>query len=58
MPEPVFDGGPRHFAGWDPRECGEHRTVGAHRAWCFDCAEWCYPHAEMACRGCEQGDGK
>jgi hypothetical protein len=50
--EPVFDPDASHFAGWSPRDCGDHRTVGARRAWCFDCAEWCYPHAEMACRGC------
>lgn len=23
----------------------EHRTVGPHRAWCFECTEWCYPAA-------------
>lgn len=23
----------------------EHRTVGPHRAWCYDCREWCYPHS-------------
>ncbi len=32
-----------NFLGHEPRECGEHRTVGPHRAWCFDCSEWCYP---------------
>lgn len=32
-----------HFIGHDPRVCGEHRTVGNHRAWCLDCQEWCYP---------------
>lgn len=40
------------FGGHFPRECGEHRTVGPHRAWCHDCGEWCYPDAEMACKGC------
>jgi hypothetical protein len=40
------------FAGHFPRECGEHRTVGPHRAWCHDCSEWCYPDGEMACKGC------
>jgi len=40
------------FDGYQPRECGEHRTVGPHRAWCHDCGEWCYPDAEMACKGC------
>lgn len=33
-----------HFLGFQPRDCGEHRTVGEHRAWCHDCREWCYPH--------------
>lgn len=42
-----------YFHGHTPRECGEHRTVGAHRAWCFDCTEWCYPRIDMACKGCE-----
>lgn len=41
---------PRHFAGHDGRECGEHRTTG-HRAWCFDDSEWCTQ--EIPCRGCE-----
>jgi hypothetical protein len=40
------------FEGHQPRECGEHRTVGPHRAWCFDCGEWCYPDEDMACKGC------
>jgi hypothetical protein len=40
------------YVGYQPRECGEHRTVGSHRAWCFDCSEWCYPNHEMACKGC------
>ena len=39
------------FEGHDGRECGEHRTVGSHRAWCHDCTEWCYP--EIPCRGCK-----
>jgi hypothetical protein len=39
------------FFGQELRECGEHRTVGSHRAWCFDCSEWCYPR--IPCRGCE-----
>lgn len=40
--EPMWD---EHgnFLGHEPRECGEHRTVGSYRAWCFDCGEWCYP---------------
>jgi hypothetical protein len=40
-----------NFEGHTPRDCGEHRTVGAHRAWCHDCREWCYPGA--GCQGCE-----
>lgn len=40
-----------HFLGHEPRECGEHRTVGEHRAWCFADSEWCYP--TEPCRGCE-----
>lgn len=40
-----------NFEGHEQRECGEHRTVGPHRAWCFDCNEWCYP--EAGCKGCE-----
>jgi hypothetical protein len=40
-----------NFHGHDERECDEHRTVGPHRAWCFDDAEWCYP--DSPCRGCE-----
>lgn len=44
-----------HFEGWQPRECGEHRTVGTHRAWCYDCHEWCYSHdISMACVRCER----
>ena len=51
--EPCADGSPR-FVGWEPRECGEHRTVGDYRAWCYDCTEWCYSSKiEMACKGCE-----
>jgi hypothetical protein len=40
-----------NFVGMEPRECGEHRTVGPHRAWCFECGEWCYP--ESPCVRCE-----
>jgi len=51
--EPCADGTPC-FVGWEPRECGEHRTVGDYRAWCFDCSEWCYSaQIDMACKGCE-----
>lgn len=38
------------FVGHNPRQCGEHRTVGDHRAWCHDCSEWCYP--TQPCRSC------
>ena len=40
------------FEGHTPRECGEHRTLGSHRAWCFDCHEYCYPRIAAACDGC------
>lgn len=40
-----------NFLGHSDRECGEHRTVGTHRAWCHDCSTWCYPGAP--CGGCE-----
>jgi hypothetical protein len=39
------------WEGFEQRECGEHRTVGSHRAWCFEDSEWCYP--TIPCRGCE-----
>ena len=42
-----------NFDGHQPRECGEHRTVGSHRAWCYACTEWCYPRIAAACRGCQ-----
>jgi len=42
----------RDFEGHRPRNCGEHHTVGPHRAWCLVCAEWCYPN--VACHGCGQ----
>ena len=38
------------FEGHYPRECGEHRTLG-QRAWCFECSEYCSPHAP--CTRCE-----
>lgn len=47
-----------NFEGHEPRGCGEHRTAGAHRAWCYDCSEWCYPDSETdllvagRCNGC------
>lgn len=41
---------PDEFYGHKPRECREHRTVGA-RAWCLDCHEWCSP--EAPCVRCE-----
>lgn len=40
-----------NFEGFTGRGCGDHRTVGPHRAWCFDCGEWCSP--DMPCKGCE-----
>lgn len=40
-----------NFEGHEPRDCGEHRTVGPHRAWCFSCSEWCYP--KSPCVRCE-----
>ena len=40
-----------NFEGHQGRDCGEHRTVGSHRAWCFDCTAWCYP--EEGCPGCQ-----
>lgn len=39
------------FEGHTQRDCGEHRSVGPHRAWCFECNEWCYPAGP--CKGCE-----
>lgn len=52
---PLFETGSDRFllfVGHDGRECGEHRTVGSHRAWCFDCGEWCYPNSP--CVRCER----
>jgi hypothetical protein len=40
-----------NFEGHPHRACGEHRTVGPHRAWCFNCGEWCYP--DEPCAHCE-----
>lgn len=39
-PDPVFaaDGTFHGLAGGP-----EHRTVGPHRAWCYDVSTWCYP---------------
>jgi hypothetical protein len=50
-PSPQFEDGTGGFVGQAPCECGEHRTVGEHRAWCHEDTEWCYP--SMPCRGCE-----
>lgn len=47
--EPIFSAG--RFEGFTDRDCGEHRTVSVHRAWCFQCAEWCYP--EIPCIRCD-----
>jgi hypothetical protein len=49
--EPTFDKD-KNFTGWTKRRCGEHRTVGEHRAMCSTCGEWCYPERDMACDGC------
>jgi hypothetical protein len=49
---PGHDSEPPAFTGHQPRECGEHRTVGPHRAWCFECSEWCYPAIAQGCKGC------
>lgn len=43
----------QNFEGFTPRTCGEHRTVGLHRAWCFDDSQWCYPNE--FCSGCKEG---
>jgi hypothetical protein len=55
MSEPIYtkhpDDGKPLFQGWSGCDC-EHRTVGSHRAWCYDCAEWCYPRADAACARC------
>lgn len=40
-----------NFEGHAERECDEHRTVGPHRAWCFECTEWCSQNGPY--RGCE-----
>jgi hypothetical protein len=44
-------GGP--FAGYEDRECGDHRP-GLDRAWCLGCSEWCFPGsaAKDGCKGC------
>lgn len=52
------------FVGWQPRECGEHRTVGDYRAWCFPLpayrtvhawvAQWRGPASAQACARCGQ----
>ena len=49
-PEPATDEKP-NFEGHQGRDCGEHRTVGPHRAWCLDCTAWCYP--QEGCPGCQ-----
>lgn len=56
--ETIIDSG-RRFVGYSPRTCGEHRTVGEHRAWCFDCREWCYSRTpDMACEGCLEEEAR
>ena len=44
-----------YFVGHRPRACGEHRTVGEHRAWCYDCREWCY--RDEGCIRCRHPEG-
>lgn len=39
-----------NFEGFPGSDCGEHRTVGPHRAWCYACTTWCYP--DVPCPGC------
>ena len=46
-----------NFEGHQPRACGDHRTVGSHRAWCFDCSEWCYPNFDAGCIRCRHPEG-
>lgn len=48
--KPEFDG-QGNFVGLDLNMTCEHRTVGPHRAWCFQCGEWCYP--DDLCARCE-----
>lgn len=55
--EPIYtphpDDGEPCFQGWTGSDC-EHRTVGEHRAWCYDCTEWCYPVGDAACARCRE----
>ena len=44
--EPNFEGARRH---------DRHRTTGPHRAWCFDCHDWCYPDDWCDC--CHEAAG-
>lgn len=48
--EPVYDDR-GNFLRLADSPCGEHRTVGEHRAWCCSCSEWCY--ASDGCGGCQ-----
>lgn len=47
-PTPRLDGD--HFLGFEGGP--EHRTVGPHRAWCYDASEWCSP--EAPCVACDR----
>lgn len=47
-PTAVFDAA-GNFQGHRDSPC-EHRTVGSHRAWCFEDSEWCYP--SNGCASC------
>lgn len=48
---PKFDGA-GNFEGFVGGT--EHRTVGSHRAWCYQCSEWCWPRDEAGCPCCVQ----
>lgn len=48
----IYEDGTFNFLGHEPNEGCEHRTVGRHRAWCYDCAEWCYP--AIPCARCDR----
>ena len=40
---------------WEGAGGNEHRTVGPHRAWCYDDHEWCYPDDWCDC--CHRAHG-
>ena len=45
----IYDGD-GNFKYHEPHTCGDHRTVGDHRSWCYQDGEWCYP--SIPCVGC------